>query len=81
MNECLARSVRQRREDDDSDDEASLPHQNVEQISAASGIYWIFFISFILEYISLYFLVAMIFLRNFSPLLMMFNSDIYGNVS
>jgi hypothetical protein len=55
MNECLARSVRQRREDDDSDDEASLPHQNVEQISAASGIYWIFFISFILEYISHYF--------------------------
>jgi hypothetical protein len=43
MNECLARSVRQRREDDDSDDEASLPHQNVEQISAANGIYWTFF--------------------------------------
>jgi hypothetical protein len=50
MNECLARSVRQRREDDDSDDEASLPHQNVEQISAANGIYWtFFFVYFILE--------------------------------
>jgi hypothetical protein len=42
--------VRQRREDDDSDDEASLPHQNVEQISAANGIYWtFFFVYFILE--------------------------------